>query len=170
MKIVFVDVDGVLNSEAYFAEKTQNGTVYAPENFPFSEFCPKAVANLNRICAETGAFVVVSSSWRGGRSVGELKDLFNAVGFTGKIKDKTPSLANTRRGYEIQRWLDIHHERWTDYVILDDDDDMLPKQSARFIQTHFKTGLTDECADRAIAILGSTTTPTDGESQHLTNK
>jgi hypothetical protein len=155
MKILFCDIDGVLNSEAFFAEKTQNGTIYVSDNFPYSEICPNAVANLNHICAETGAFVVVSSTWRHGRTVGQLKDLFNGFGFTGKIKDKTPDLSGKVRGYEIQEWLDLHSERWTEYAIVDDDGDMLDCQKNNFVQTSFKTGLDRECADRLIAILNS---------------
>ena len=52
-KIVFLDFDGVLNSEQSVREL---GTRY--------RFAPNNVAALNEVLRQTDAFLVISSSWR----------------------------------------------------------------------------------------------------------
>ena len=58
MKVIFLDIDGVLNSEEYY------------ESFPDGEFIPPidpvCVERLKRIVDRTGAKLILSSSWRGG--------------------------------------------------------------------------------------------------------
>jgi hypothetical protein len=53
MKVVFLDIDGVLN-----CTKTKN-----PRKFPYV-VDPKLLARLNRLLERTAAKVVLSSSWR----------------------------------------------------------------------------------------------------------
>jgi len=71
-------------------------------------------------------------------------------------KDRgTPHLydrEDNRRGREIALWLS-RHPQITRFAIVDDEDDMLPKQRSHFVRTNFKTGLLDRHIARLAAIL-----------------
>jgi hypothetical protein len=164
MKIVFCDFDGVLNSHSFFN---------SPENQPgpAGALDVKAVARLNAIIAKTGAKVVVSSSWRYGRSVAELQTILNECGFVGEVIDKTVDAMEVAhiddisihahtlyvayaRGAEIKQWLDQHPEVEA-FVVLDDDREAeVVGHPARIIHTNmFLGGLLDRHVEEAIKIL-----------------
>ena len=134
MKILFLDVDGVLNC------KTTN---FKTSLWPFDRH--KAFL-VGRILDKTDAKLVLSSSWRhhpDGVATVE-KHVF-------KVYDKTPVLSGTyNRGYEIKAWLD-DHPGVEKYAILDDDDDMIEGQV--LFQTTWEEGLTEEIADQIIKYL-----------------
>lgn len=151
MKVIFLDIDGVLNHEKHYEwllgtdEPTLLQRVY-----PYSEINPKSCQFLNDIIKETGAKIVVSSSWRlDGEN--RLNSLFKHFGLP-RIYSTTPCL-NTARGIEIDAWLGSHPEVDT-YVILDDDEDMNEHQLPYFIKTNpYGDGLNKEVKDKAIKIL-----------------
>lgn len=156
-KFIFLDLDGVLNSNLYYCEKHHNDR-YAeaiaqyPEELALgiSAIDPVAVGNLNKILEATGAKIVVSSSWRHDPY---LPDIFKAVGIKAPIFSITPLSESRIRGEEIQAWLDKQTEPYT-YVILDDDSDMLESQLPYFVQTDWmKRGLSQDDAEQAIKIL-----------------
>lgn len=145
MKVLFLDFDGVLNSEqskifwhnikdqAAFEEqmKTSSGGIL---EMIAMEFCPIALSNLDELLRRTPELkIVISSSWRASRSVEELKDLFKSSLIRDAIIDKTESFSNTR-GEEIQKWLN-EHPKVTHYVIVDDDRNMLESQKDNFVNT-----------------------------------
>lgn len=153
MKVVFLDVDGVLNSEEFVLRKVeQNGLENVHGDFPRSEFCPILVAHLNTLLNATKAKIVFSSSWRHGRSLSNIQELLDSVGVYGEVISKTPDLPNLIRGHEIKEWLTFHPEV-SSFVIIDDDDDMLPEQLSNFVQTDFRKGLSLEKVKEAIKIL-----------------
>lgn len=158
MKVIFLDIDGVLNHEQHYKwlmetdEPTPLQRVY-----PYSEFNPKSCQLLNDIIKETGARIVVSSSWRLD-GIHRMNILFKYLGLP-NIYDITPSLCerfgSLCRGKEIDKWLSEHPEV-DKYVILDDDTDMLPKQISFFVKTNpYEDGLNVECKDKAIEILNN---------------
>ena len=183
MKVIFLDIDGVLNSQDWYVYRRDNVAMDSIQSqYPFYEFDPRAVERLNRIVAETGAKIVVSSSWRSGETVESLQKLLDSVGFKGEVIGLTPHLwcqkpyedmdgYRVPRGCEIDWWLDNHGDfqriNWSkeeqikyvqsakvkNYIILDDDSDMLYNQREHFIRTPHDHGLTDELADKAISIL-----------------
>jgi hypothetical protein len=187
MKVIFLDFDGVLNSENWYIRRRDTDSMDDfVSHYPFYEFDPLTIERLNRIVEESCAKVVVSSTWRLGKLPTQLQDMLNVVGFKGDIIDNTPRLYakgfmeddspityNTPRGCEIDWWLKnvgkYQRINWsiekqleylkagivTNYVILDDDSDMLYSQREHFICTSGKYGLTDEMADRAIKILNT---------------
>jgi hypothetical protein len=57
------------------------------------------------------------------------------------------------RGYEIKEWLLAHGKTVSQYAILDDEQEMLPDQQSHFVQTNPTVGITEEDAEKAIAIL-----------------
>ena len=84
----------------------------------------------------TGAEIILSSTWR--LSSKHIEALEKYTGL--KVKDKTPISPNIR-GEEIKQYLD-EHEDITNYVILDDDSDMLNEQKRNFVKVDAKKGLT----------------------------
>jgi hypothetical protein len=160
MKIIFLDIDGVMNSMRFCEElsirtKQTGGSTATREMID-----PEAVARLNKLIEETEAVVVVSSSWRKIFDVPTLQDLLDAKGFAGKVIDVTPDLSgepiylpNQRRerGFEIARWV---RDNAPDalFVVFDDDGDMTAVQE-RFIQTSWGLGLLDEHIARARELL-----------------
>lgn len=111
-----------------------------------------AIAKLNYLISQTDAKIVVSSCWRADDP--ELQELFSIVGIPHYI-DITPYHDTRHRGTEVQQWLDKHPEV-ENYVIIDDDDDMLDKQLDHFVRTDaYKRGLSDENVEKAIKILNN---------------
>lgn len=162
MKVIFLDFDGVLN-------------VIPQGHDDFGGiFHPEFVENLGRIIEETDAKLIISSSWRH-MGLERLNRMWEQRGYPGEIIGITPDLRwgtpeeklepgeqKYVRGDEIQAILDQYYQI-TNYVILDDDDDMLSSQRGNFVMTSTNInhpdcidigyGLTKECTNRAIRIL-----------------
>lgn len=149
-KILFLDIDGVLNSADYM--------VACGGKFDHKQIDPAAVARLNRITDTTGCKIVVSSTWR--LLYDHLEDLKTALtgyGITGEVIGKTPFKPNALRfvrGKEIEFWLEENHGTYSKFVIVDDDTDM-GKLDKHAVYTKFKTGLLDEQADEIIKRFAS---------------
>ena len=95
MKILFLDIDGVLNNEVIL------------KNAPHCEVLDATnVQQLNHIIAQTGAKVVVSSAWRQGRTIKQLQEVLEHDGFVGEVIGKTPRLLAGVRGDEIMSWIE----------------------------------------------------------------
>jgi hypothetical protein len=160
MKVIFLDIDGVLNVTA------QGHDAYG------GIFHSNFVDNLARIIKETDAKIIISSSWRHS-GFQKMLDLWGFRNLPGEVIGVTPDLyrhlnfegeRTMVRGDEIQAILDRMPEI-TNYVILDDDQDMLPNQLGHFVCTSNNInhpdcidigyGLTGECSMRAIRILNS---------------
>ena len=107
MKVVFLDVDGVLNASRRVIEGTQG--------FELKDWVlPKAVEHLNRITDATGASLVISSTWRIGKMLSDLRGMFKGVGCNAPVIGKTergpcswhkdagfPECYQAHHGYEI---------------------------------------------------------------------
>ena len=172
MKIIFLDIDGVLNNDLWF-QNWQDYISLCKEKIDHAErqwFDPRCVAVLNDITDSTGAKIVVSSSWRIGRTVEGLKTLLEEIGVTGEVISKTPSLSfsglkdydySVPRGNEIKAWLETNKEILSvkiskvKYVILDDDSDMLYWQRINFIHIDPYCGLTPLVGRKAKNLLNN---------------
>lgn len=146
MKVLFLDIDGVLNSDTFYLNRPKE-IKHLP--YPLSEFDPACVARLNRILDETKARLVVSSSWRHDTFINRVLE---RAGIKTKIWDITPYGMGKPRGHEIKKFLS-EHPNIENYVILDDVANMLPEQQSHFVQTKYYYGLTDEDMIKAINIL-----------------
>jgi hypothetical protein len=157
MKVIFLDIDGVLNSQE-FLNKNKGAS-----GFSAGRIDPELVARLNRIVQSTGAKIVISSTWRHGKSVWELKHMLRSRGFqySSNIIDRTP-IGMGIRGQEIQDWLELdperervdpNHDPVEAYVIIDDNNEMLPDQQDHMVHTNGQIGLTDEDVVEAISVL-----------------
>ena len=146
---VFLDFDGVLNSARFLrsiAPSERASTVLLDH---------EAVERVNRICEATGACVVVSSTWRYGRTLAQLRGLLEGKGFTGTVLGCTPRMSSAARGEEIQAWLDSAPDYGLDvtrFVIIDDNRDML-HLTDRLVETLADVGLQDRHVDDAIRML-----------------
>jgi hypothetical protein len=143
MKLIFLDIDGVMNHRTHFVRSRQHQG---------QEFSPLAVRNLREIIKATGAKIVLSSTWRKGLTAKGLKELFAWYDLDEYILGKTPVLNDQIRGLEIQEYIKGSFQGIESFVILDDDADMgelLPY----LVQTSNTHGLTDEKREEAIKIL-----------------
>lgn len=140
-KILFLDVDGVLNSH-------KTGGRYALKR--------PCLKRLEKIVKDTGCEIVLSSTWR--KDEYALKRLRRVLKYRDiTINDVTPDFAGVNklvRGDEINEWMVLNwtREEWhtAKYAILDDDSDMLEHQLPHFFQTDGDYGLTDTIAYRVI--------------------
>ena len=150
-KIIFLDVDGVLNTRSTI-RRTSDG-------FPFVD--ARKVLRLREVVERTGAQIVLSSSWRYGATKGatvweqlaycELREEFMRARCPLWI-DITPCLPQTKRWKEINAWLSLHDvDR---FVIIDDIWEELLPFNDHLVVTTMKDGLTKERAELAIKILG----------------
>lgn len=167
MKVIFLDIDGVLNVEVftraihYVAGKTTIDLSKCDHDEFGDIFCPTAVSRLEWIIEDTGAKIVISSTWRhSGLEV--MQQMWKARNLPGEVIDITPMdrggnnlpfKERAERGNQIKEWLDKNPVE--SYVIFDDDDDMLPEQEDNFVQTDSMYGITNELAEKAIQILNA---------------
>jgi len=161
-KIIFLDIDGVLNSQEFYLRRMAN-TLLLNEDYPLCEIDPEAIKKLNEIIEITNANVVITSSWFClSLSVQNLQEMFNKKGFNGIISGITPLLHFAEnqemvvKGCEIEEYLKVNFENQkVKYLIIDSNEDMmLLKQKKHFIQTSEFSGLTFDMIPLAIKMLG----------------
>lgn len=136
MKILFLDIDGVLNSDR---------SCMAFDGYPhdFSEaglakFDNVALGLLRRLVRVTECSVVLSSTWRMYYTPEQASE-----GLQVPVIDVTPDLGSYEtRGSEVAAWLDQHPEVEA-FAIVDDIPvfDAFPALQARFVQTNPLIGL-----------------------------
>lgn len=169
VKLLFLDVDGVLNDrETLVAASTKRkGQIVTPDEHMRDMIAPHYVERVNTILRETGARIVLSSTWRmlfqGGWP--EIVTFFKSVGFDtstwlGRTKRGYPGVRfseSPKRGLEIQRFLSAVTpvQDVPAIVILDDDSDMAHLEH-RLVRTDgMKSGITDSDVERAIKLFKS---------------
>lgn len=156
MKVAFTDFDGVLNSSKYLREFRDPVTGYLVEVPPDERLDVVNVARLNRLVEATKAYVVVTSTWRHGKSRTALQEALMKKGFKGRVLGKTED--HPPRCFEISNWiLDYrnHDERLgtLDAWVILDDERVGGGHEAFTVYTSPEDGLSDADVDRAIAIL-----------------
>ena len=108
MKVIFLDIDGVLNCD-HMAN---------PRKFPYV-VDKKLLVRFKKLLSRTGAKVVLSSSWRLD-PVGLLAAKHWGVPFI----DVAPDMPKKTRRDEVVTWLS-KHPNVIRYTIIDDEDDVL---------------------------------------------
>ena len=138
-RIIFLDIDGVLNTQ----HTLLNGDYIDG----------RLMQRLERLVKESGANIVISSSW-----ADEAKKLLSDYGFkyADKIIGVTPRVRRWR-GEQILDW--IEENGACDYVILEDDPfDICGEifdgiNNELVVHVDFRTGLSEEDIERAISVL-----------------
>lgn len=149
-RLVFLDFDGVLNSNAYFRR--------CPEAAGSVSIDKVLVKRLSDFLLRSNCDVVISSTWREGRKLAELRDILLdrglAESLSSKIVGMTPVLdGDAERGEEILAFLTKKVRGMVPFVIFDDDDDMGSFRS-RLVQTDPEVGLSSSDIKKAKKILG----------------
>ncbi len=154
MKVIFLDIDGVLNSRAYDRKRNKDGQTDIDET---------RLPLVKKIVDGTGAKIVLSSTWREHWDTDAEKcdidgvyvnEIFAKFGL--KIYGKTPDLGiDFDRPDEITAWLNSAQETIESFVIIDDYRYAWGKLSDSFVKTNpnFGLGLEEEHVQKAIEIL-----------------
>jgi hypothetical protein len=170
MRVLFLDIDGVLNSAEYMRDRR---TRRRPTPHPIDA---TTVPRLNSITDRTGAAIVVSSTWRlapegnYATPTDRMRDILSTHGVTGDVIGCTPYLIHNvgdgpmvvqrARGDEIQAWMDcwesfgveLNEDIVESFAILDDGSDMAHLRPW-LVQTTWDRGLQDEHVERAVSLL-----------------
>lgn len=169
IKILFLDIDGVLNSEQY-AEwcYTEEGKKYINEENGDFFVDKNAVKFIEQLCENYNVRLVISSSWReisleatkyAFDKYKDLKCLIKyIVGITPKYHDEdsirgneihdfliyigNTNVRNYKQFYDEDYFKFNDDELKIDYCIVDDDDDMMQYQQDNFIKIDNYSGIT----------------------------
>lgn len=157
--VIFLDVDGVLNYRGFLKKGQRIGTA--------DQLCPERVARLRDICDQTGAVIVLSSTWRLNRTTRSMQASLARRGLRTRIIGATPALWGDNRGDEIVTWLDVNRARVNRFCIIDDDPsaavvsgepDVTRELQARYVRTYYDVdygdgGIQVDDIDQAVRIL-----------------
>ena len=134
-KVLFLDYDGVVNI-AMWNEKGSRCTFNFPRDNKVNHF--QAVQWVSEFCQKCEYDIVVTSTWRLDDNYKECLEnggLRNTI----KILGRTDDMWELSRGDEIAAYLKDHPEIKY-YIIVDDENDMLPEQQSHFVQTDTDRG------------------------------
>jgi hypothetical protein len=138
MKVIFLDIDGVLNSS-----QTPN-----PRKLPYV-VDRKLLTRFKRLLQRTSAKVVLSSTWRY-----DPAGLFSANHHKVPFIGVTPDMPHRPRRDEILAWLK-KHPKVVRFAVIDDDDDELDELP--LFQPSAATGLTEDITKGVISYLAGKT-------------
>lgn len=151
-KYIFLDIDGVLNSDRWNHEFI---TKYKYSNIPGieREIDPSAIKLINNLVTKTGAEIIMSSSWRHNLegAVRKLKRCGLVHSIVQKI-DEGRIVVNEQRGKLIKDFLCSRD--YSTYVIIDDACKVLKCQKNHYVQTNPAIGFCESDYKKALKILG----------------
>lgn len=148
MKVIFLDIDGVLALDKEFFTNRTNFRNKYPEAmelrlpYPWNK---GAVKVFNEILEQTGAEIILSSDWRLHWDLEELDKIFkfngvikSPIDVTGKMKFKMSSNLEEDRIYQINTYKKEHP---IDGYVVIDDLDMSYTFGDKFFLTHSNDGI-----------------------------
>ena len=168
-KIIFLDFDGVLNTEHHQRKLQYERKPWQDKHGAY--FDPEAVKQLQMIVETTHADIVIESSWKY-LGLEAMQQLWQDRQLPGRVVDITPSAISDNvllstdmditnpymlhcKGAEIASWLCDNNMQDAPFVIIDDEYVFLESQLQHFILTNPYDGLTEDLAMRAINTLCS---------------
>lgn len=166
--VLFLDFDGVLNFTAMPPQAhpcTRGDDAACTASGIAGNLCRERLELVNAVIAETGADVVLSTSWRKAFDLAALSHALADAGLIGHVIGETISNARAfwrargleadrmQRGHEIAAWL-LTHPSTERAVILDDDGDMWSLRLL-LVQTDPTGGFTLPDVDRAIKVMAA---------------
>jgi len=175
-KLIFLDIDGVLNHQDGY----ENGECKYNYEHNYQGFSDDSKKYLNMLIENTGAKLVISSTWRSD-GIERLREIFKLESIIGDIIGATPHLSiqgygAAPRGCEIECYLKeqgFWHINWSkeeqqkymdksridNYIIIDDDPDMLYSQRNHFIKVlpapRNTSGFNEHYYNKALKVLSS---------------
>ena len=163
MKVLFLDIDGVLNCMC--PAPLQDNDWIDLDEWRYG-FNPDLVARLRYVIANTDCRIVISSSWRHHRSYAPYQPDRNWRDVLAEklrrpreevFAGETPTNDRGRRGLEIRQWLDEHKGEVEAWCVVDDETvDIEPYlKSSHIVKTDMTVGLTKVDADRIIKKLNN---------------
>jgi hypothetical protein len=137
-KILFLDIDGVLNTATALRSMGNNA------------LAPDLLAILVKIIRATNAKIVLTSTWRNQPDAKQiLLSTFNKIGIDSNVIDSTPTIAIESRDQEIRSWLSQHPTHH--FAILDDSPEAgRGDLSPHFFEISSIVGLQDSDATKII--------------------
>ena len=134
MNVIFLDIDGVLNSERLMDRRLSEGIEFDCDPECYHNIDEIEVNRLSEFCEEYNVKIVLSSSWRCWNLEDTIEDLSQSrykyihpiikyiVGVTPRlyVEKANGSWDHLDRGYEIKKYLD-NHKDIEEYIIIDDD-------------------------------------------------
>lgn len=171
-KVIFLDFDGVINSEKY-ARFVHGNSMYLGQPWMDMQFDEIAIKKIAIFCAKTGAKIVITSSWRNGTYDSTVKSLIekseNLKWIIPYVVGITPYCDSRDRGDEVTMFFDILKYRVFDkyksllkngekfniveYVIVDDDEDFSADQMNHLVLVDSYSGIDDPDFDKMYKIL-----------------
>lgn len=150
--VIFLDFDGVMDTESYDSYLVNHNMPNVDEYGPV--FDPECVKNLENILNATGAQIVVSSTWKECMTLDEIREMWKKRNLPGYILDVTPNVNPHFRGDEINAWLESQEEECL-YTIVDDMDasQFTDEQQSHLVLINPWTGLDEERANYACRII-----------------
>ena len=135
MKYIFLDFDGVLNTEKHQAYLRSNGKRTCDDFGPI--FDPESVECLRTIVSQVpDTRIVIISSWKF-EGEDRMSQLWKERNLPGVMEGITPTMIPETlddlyagKGREVKSWLLLHPSN--QYVILDDVPDFLPEQNSLY--------------------------------------
>ena len=166
-KIIFLDFDGVLNTEYHQRQLQFEGKIWQDKHG--ASFDPEAVKQLQAIVDKTHADIVIESSWKY-LGLEAMQEMWQDRQLPGRVIGITPSAISDNillstdldvldssmlhcKGAEIASWLYDNNIQDAPYAIIDDEYVILESQLPHLVLTNPYDGLTEELAMRAIGIL-----------------
>lgn len=145
MKVIFLDIDGVLNSVDFLPEELALGWDGWKANID-----PARVAKLNDLVMASDATVVLSSTWRFHFPAATMTRMLRECGASFDLHSVTPTHTKGRVD-GIYAWIHLHGEPKA-WVCIDDDPNCM-ECGDHWVRT--VDGLEDEHVAEALAKLGS---------------
>jgi len=143
-KIIFLDFDGVLNTESTVERIT------VPPWSGIRGLDNEKVVLVSDLAIETGADVVISSSWRYHFDMPDLKQLLVTRGWKANIIGMTPIKLSLDRQDEIAMWMELNGKP-DKFLVLDD---LYTRYKDNQILTNDVEGFHAGLYERALKILG----------------
>lgn len=163
MKVIFLDIDGVLNSDQYMSSEsykleceqagiTNHLSYDVVSKAHHLHIDPNAISLLNNLIANTGAQVILSSTWRLRYNIQEMNALLKMRGALFEILTYTPTTRSCR-DYEVKSLL--LSIKGIDKFVIFDDLEIFPSFPNEYIHISVKVGLTEIDISKALTILQS---------------
>ena len=185
MKIIFLDIDGVLNHEEWYTSGRAHEAYEATGKTDIKayNFDPESWKWIQKLIDETGAKIVLSSSWRWYDLQATIEEYKNTAfkPIIDNLVGVTPGTMSRNRGQEINRFFDIVNGNITQnlpqaiewlkehpleilsstgqkidqYVIFDDNIDMTKEQKKHLVQVDSWVGIQEKDYIKAKKILNN---------------